>query len=233
MNRNYQKELEALLTKLSGEETKSLLLHSCCAPCSSYVIEYLSSYFYITVFYYNPNLYPDEEYEKRAKEQRRFIREFPAKYPVKFLLGDFEKERFYEEVKGLEEEREGGGRCFRCYRLRLQKTAQEAKRLGADYFTTTLSVSPLKNAAKLNEIGKELAGEYGVAYLCSDFKKKDGYKRSVELSNQYGMYRQDYCGCIFSKRERQKRQEHIERGEPDHGAIMGRQIYQRDRQAGL
>lgn len=203
MNRNYQKELEYTLSGLSPDLPPSLLLHSCCAPCSSYVIEYLSDFFRITVFYYNPNLYPEDEYEKRADEQMRFIRAFPAKYPVDFIRGAFEKERFYEAVKGYEAQREGGERCFRCYRLRLAETARAAKEAGADYFTTTLSVSPLKNAAKLNEIGEELAKVYGVKYLCSDFKKKNGYRRSVELSKEYGMYRQDYCGCIFSKQERE------------------------------
>lgn len=197
--RNYQRELEEIIKKKQADGlVPKLLLHSCCAPCSSYVIEYLSSYFKILVFYYNPNLYPDEEYEKRVNEQMRFIQAFPAKYPVEFLSGDFEKERFYEAVKGLEQEPEGGARCFACYRLRLMETARTAKRLGMDYFTTTLSISPLKNAVKLNEIGEELAEEYGVAYLPSDFKKKNGYHRSVELSKEYGMYRQDYCGCIFS-----------------------------------
>lgn len=197
--RNYQRELEEIIKKKQADGlVPKLLLHSCCAPCSSYVIEYLSSYFKILVFYYNPNLYPDEEYEKRVKEQMRFIQAFPAKHPVEFLSGDFEKERFYEAVKGLEQEPEGGARCFACYRLRLMETARTAKRLGMDYFTTTLSISPLKNAVKLNEIGEELAEEYGVAYLPSDFKKKNGYHRSVELSKEYGMYRQDYCGCIFS-----------------------------------
>lgn len=197
--RNYQRELEEIIKKKEADGLiPKLLLHSCCAPCSSYVIEYLSSYFKILVFYYNPNLYPDEEYEKRVKEQMRFIQAFPAKHPVEFLSGDFEKERFYEAVKGLEQEPEGGARCFACYRLRLTETAKTAKRLGMDYFTTTLSISPLKNAVKLNEIGEELAEEYGVAYLPSDFKKKNGYHRSVELSKEYGMYRQDYCGCIFS-----------------------------------
>ena len=207
MARNYQKELECLLEQIPAERPLSLLLHSCCAPCSSYVIEYLSEYFRITVFYYNPNLYPDEEYEKRAEEQMRFIKSFPAKYPVEFMRGEFEKERFYEAVKGHEKEKEGGERCFLCYRLRLEETARLAQRMGADYFTTTLSISPLKNAAKLNEIGEELAGVYGVSYLNSDFKKKNGYKRSVELSREYGMYRQDYCGCIFSKRERDAQME--------------------------
>lgn len=197
--RNYQRELEEIIKRKQADgQIPKLLLHSCCAPCSSYVIEYLSSYFKILVFYYNPNLYPDEEYEKRVKEQMRFIQAFPAKHPVEFLSGDFEKERFYEAVKGLEQEPEGGARCFACYRLRLTETARTAKRLGMDYFTTTLSISPLKNAVKLNEIGEELAEEYGVAYLPSDFKKKNGYHRSVELSKEYGMYRQDYCGCIFS-----------------------------------
>lgn len=204
MKRNYQKELEAVLEELGkANRVPSLLLHSCCAPCSSYVIEYLSSYFRITVFYYNPNLYPDEEYEKRAEEQMRFIQKFPAKYPVQFLLGGFEKERFYKEIKGYETEKEGGERCFRCYRLRLLESAKAAKQIGAEFFTTTLSISPLKNAQKLNEIGEELAKEFGVAYLSSDFKKKNGYRRSVELSKEYEMYRQDYCGCIFSKSERE------------------------------
>lgn len=204
MNRNYQKELDIVLEKLKREGcTKKLLLHSCCAPCSSYVIEYLSAYFEITVFYYNPNIYPEEEYEKRVEEQMRFIEAFPAKHPVAFLRGDFDKEKFYETVRGFEEMREGGERCFRCYRLRLSETARVAKELAADYFTTTLSISPMKNASKLNEIGEQLALEYGIAYLNSDFKKRDGYKRSVQLSQEYGLYRQDYCGCVFSKRERQ------------------------------
>lgn len=211
MNRNYQKELEQVITGLEREQkAPALLLHSCCAPCSSYVIEYLSSYFHITVFYYNPNIYPDEEYEKRVEEQMRFIQEFPTKYPVKFLRGEFEKERFYDTVKGFEQIKEGGERCFRCYELRLSETARTAQNMDVDYFTTTLSISPLKNAAKLNEIGEALALEYGVAYLNSDFKKKNGYKRSVELSNAYGMYRQDYCGCVFSKQEREAQKKGVQ-----------------------
>lgn len=206
--RNYQKELDRLLEKLEKEQkVPTLLLHSCCAPCSSYVIEYLSSYFNITVFYYNPNIYPEEEYRKRVDEQKRFICEFPTKYSVRFLQGDFEKERFYETVKGYEQIPEGGERCFLCYKLRLEESAKAAKKIGADYFTTTLSISPLKNAQKLNEIGEELAKKYEIPYLNSDFKKKNGYKRSVELSDEYGMYRQDYCGCVFSKQERQKAKE--------------------------
>ncbi len=208
MAQNYQKELERTLSGfLQDQPPKRLLLHSCCAPCSSYVIEYLSSYFSITVFYYNPNIYPAQEYGKRAEEQREFIRRFPAKYPAQFLYGEFEPERFYEAVKGLEREKEGGERCFCCYRLRLEETAKMAKRLGMDYFTTTLSISPLKQAVKLNEIGEALSEEYGIPYLVSDFKKKNGYKRSVELSKEYGLYRQDYCGCIFSKMERERQKE--------------------------
>ena len=202
---NYQKELEKILVKLSLEKkTPSLLLHSCCAPCSSYVIEYLSQYFKITVFYYNPNIYPDEEYHLRAEEQKKFIADFPAENPVKFLEGEFAKDLFYQTVKGLEDVPEGGERCFLCYELRLRRSAETAKKLGLDYFTTTLSISPLKNAAKLNEIGFKLEEAYGVKYLPADFKKNNGYKRSVELSALYQMYRQDYCGCIFSKREREK-----------------------------
>ena len=206
--KNYQKELEGMIKRhQQAGEVPTLLLHSCCAPCSSYVLEYLSGYFRITVFYYNPNIYPREEYFKRVEEQKAFLGRIPARYPIAFAEGAFEPERFYEMARGMEQLPEGGARCFGCYRLRLSEAAREAKKRGVDYFTTTLSISPLKNAEKLNEIGLALAGEYGVQYLVSDFKKKNGYKRSVELSAQYGMYRQDYCGCIFSlqERERQKR----------------------------
>ncbi len=196
---NYQKELEKLIEGLGREErVPELLLHSCCAPCSSYVIEYLSNYFKITVFYYNPNIYPESEYTKRILEQQTLIGEMKTRYPVSFMAGSYEKERFYEMAKGLEHVGEGGERCFRCYELRLRETAEVAGKCGFDYFTTTLSISPLKNAARLNEIGMRLAGEYKVAYLPSDFKKRNGYKRSIELSKIYGLYRQDYCGCEFS-----------------------------------
>ena len=202
---NYQKMLERTIEENGRlKKVPTLLLHSCCAPCSSYCLEYLSNYFKITVFYYNPNIYPEEEYDKRVEEQKRFIERFPVKYPISFLCGNYDKERFYEMAKGLEECPEGGERCFLCYALRLREAAEEAKRLKMDYFTTTLSISPLKNAGKLNEIGNALAEEYGICYLNSDFKKKNGYKRSVELSEQYGMYRQYYCGCVFSKRERDR-----------------------------
>ncbi len=204
MGINYQLELEKRLATLSREGVvPTLLLHSCCAPCSSYVLEYLSRYFRITVFYYNPNIYPDEEYYKRVEEQRRFIAELPARYPISFLEGNFDKERFYAMAKGKEHLPEGGERCFACYELRLREAAEYARRLGFDYFTTTLSISPLKNARKLNEIGQKLEQEYGVRHLASDFKKKNGYKRSTELSREYGMYRQDYCGCVFSRAERE------------------------------
>lgn len=229
MNRNYQKEMEREIQKLQAENrVPTLLLHSCCAPCSSYVLECLSRYFHITVRYYNPNIYPPEEYWKRVEEQKTFIRRFSERamekqadrnqqlagdgsqgqqetaevfYPIDFVEGEFEQDRFYELVKGLEHMPEGGERCFLCYEMRLRDAAEYAREQNMDYFTTTLSISPLKKAQKLNEIGERLAKEYGVAYLCSDFKKKEGYKRSVELSKEYGMYRQDYCGCVFSKTE--------------------------------
>lgn len=205
MKENYQKILDEMIAGLEEKgEVPKLLLHSCCAPCSSYVLEYLSNYFYITVLYYNPNIYPEDEYYHRAAEQKRFIKEFPTKYPVTYVEGNFESERFYETVKGYENIREGGERCFRCYELRLREAAEYAKKLNCDYFTTTLSISPMKNAAKLNEIGGRLAEEYGIPYLYSDFKKRDGYKRSTVISAEYGMYRQDYCGCVFSKREREE-----------------------------
>lgn len=212
MKRNYQKEMEQVIQKLQEEHSvPTLLLHSCCAPCSSYVLECLSKYFRITVLYYNPNIYPPEEYWKRVEEQKYFIRQFSehamqkpetdaAFYTIDFVEGSFEQDRFYELVKGLEDVPEGGERCFLCYEMRLREAAEYARRHNMDYFTTTLSISPLKNAQKLNEIGEQFAEEYGVSYLCSDFKKRDGYKRSVELSKEYGMYRQDYCGCVFSKR---------------------------------
>ena len=198
---NYQKELDNLLAQLEREErVPSLLLHSCCAPCSSYVLEYLGQYFNITVFYYNPNIFPESEYTKRILEQQTLIGQMRVKYPVSFIAGSYDKDRFYEMAKGLEHVKEGGERCLKCYELRLRESAWIAKSGGFDYFTTTLSISPMKNAARLNEIGLRLQEEYGVNYLISDFKKKNGYKRSIELSKEYGLYRQDYCGCEFSVR---------------------------------
>ena len=212
---NYQKELDKVIEVLQRQgRVPRLLLHSCCAPCSSYVLEYLSRYFEITVFYYNPNIYPPEEFGKRVEEQKRLIAQLPAEHPISFLDGPYEPERFYEMAKGLEQVPEGGARCFKCYRLRLTETAEMARAGKYDYFTTTLSISPLKNAEKLNEIGGQLAKDYGVDYLYSDFKKRNGYKRSTELSREYGLYRQDYCGCVFSMRERRAQQEAATRQEP-------------------
>ena len=205
---NYQKELDKLIERLSKEgQVPKLLLHSCCAPCSSYVLEYLSNYFEITVFYYNPNIFPENEYTKRILEQQTLISDMKVKHPVSFLAGNYDRERFFQIAEGLEHLREGGERCFKCYELRLEEAAKIARDAGFDYFTTTLSISPLKNADKLNEIGTRLADKYGVQYLQSDFKKKNGYKRSIELSSEYGLYRQDYCGCEYSFRDRQKQKE--------------------------
>ncbi len=206
--RNYQKELDKKLEAFQREgQVPALFLHSCCAPCSSYVLEYLSNYFQITVFYYNPNITEQEEYEKRVEEQQRLIREMDTKYPVKFLEGAYEPERFFEIAKGLEEIPEGGSRCRKCFELRLAETARLCKEGGYDYFTTTLTISPLKNAPLLNEVGELAAETYGTVFLNSDFKKKNGYKRSVELSQEYGLYRQEYCGCIYSRQERQRQLE--------------------------
>ena len=218
MKRNYQKELERLLEKETPG--KKLLLHSCCAPCSSYVLMYLRQFFRITVFYYNPNITFREEYEKRVAEQKRLIAALNAErteacltdetavrdvYPIEVLEGTYEPERFLEASKGLETCPEGGERCHKCFALRLSESGKVAKAGGYDYFTTTLTISPLKNAEALNEIGEQMAQEYGVAFLPSDFKKKEGYKQSIELSKKYDLYRQDYCGCAFSKAERDMR----------------------------
>ena len=199
---NYQKELEHIIDNLGKENRRPrLLIHSCCAPCSSYVLEYLSEYFQITVYYYNPNIHPREEYIRRVEEQSELIRSMKLSSKVQFCQGDYDPQQYYQAVKGLEKEPEGGSRCFVCYELRLREAAQLAAAEGFDYFTTTLSISPHKNAQKLNEIGEQLAKEYGVSYLPSDFKKKNGYKRSIELSREYNLYRQDYCGCVYSIRD--------------------------------
>lgn len=228
---NYQRELEKIIDGLQGAEgfsAPSLFLHSCCAPCSSYVLEYLRRYFRITVFYFNPNISDVSEYQKRVEEQKRLIAayneerggaapggEMPREkspvyvgesflgHPIDLVEGDYEPGRFFEMAKGLEGCPEGGERCLRCFDLRLRETAGRGAEGGFDYFATTLTISPLKNARKINEIGQALAQEYGIAWLPSDFKKRDGYKRSVELSARYGLYRQDYCGCTYSKASRQ------------------------------
>ncbi|NLJ90541.1 MAG: epoxyqueuosine reductase QueH [Clostridiales bacterium] len=202
---NYQKILDKLIEQIKDkEEAPSLLLHSCCAPCSSYVLEYLSNYFNITIFFYNPNISYKEEYELRIEEQKRLISSLEVKYPIKFMVGNYEPELFYNIAKGYENVPEGGERCFRCYELRLEESARVAKDNNFDYFTTTLSISPLKNSTKLNEIGESLSKKYDIPYLFSDFKKKNGYKRSIELSKEHNLYRQDYCGCIYSKLERER-----------------------------
>ncbi len=210
--RNYQKEMEKIIEKMLGKR-QSLLLHSCCAPCSSAVLEKLQEIFDITVYFYNPNISDMEEYEKRVEEQKRLIQAFNEKktmFPIKMMEGEYNQEEFFTMAKGLEKCPEGGERCFRCFRLRLEQTAKRAKEGNYDFFTTTLTISPLKNAAKLNEIGEELAKEYGTTWLPSDFKKKEGYKRSIELSKEYDLYRQNYCGCAYSKAESLKRDKHAE-----------------------
>ncbi len=197
---NYQKETNRIITEITEQGTlPKLLLHSCCAPCSSYTLEYLSRYFDITVFYFNPNISPESEFEKRFAEQRRLIDAMPTQHPVKLIKGDYDYSEFFAVAKGLENAPEGGARCFACYRLRLEKTAQLAAQKGFDYFCTTLSISPLKNAQRINEIGFEAADKYGVQWLPSDFKKCEGYKRSIELSREYQLYRQNFCGCVFSR----------------------------------
>ena len=207
MNRNYSRELDAILGTPENKG-KKLFLHSCCAPCSSYVLEYLRNFFRITVFDYNPNITQEAEYRHRVEEQKRLIQIFNDKairepeeaYPIHVVEGDYQKQLFFDAVKGLEGCPEGGERCFICYEIRLLETARRAKEAGADYFTTTLTISPLKNASKINEIGDRIGGMADIAFLPSDFKKKNGYKRSVELSKEYDLYRQDYCGCVFSRR---------------------------------
>ncbi len=197
MKINYQKKLDDIITHNSKKHIRpSLLLHACCAPCSSYVLEYLTRHFEITVFYYNPNITPESEYHKRVEELIRLIRE--AGHPVRLIEGIYDPSVFFEMAKGLEDLPERSKRCYLCYELRMREAARIARDLQADYFTTTLSISPHKDAQWINEIGEKLALEYGVPHLPSDFKKRSGYLRSIELSGQYGLYRQDYCGCVFS-----------------------------------
>jgi len=199
-NVNYQKKLDKIISEISEKNiTPTLLLHSCCAPCSSYVLTYLAEYFKITVFYYNPNIYPESEYAYRVNEVKRLIEELPVKNEISFIEGEYNPDIFFETVKGLENEKEGGERCFKCYELRIKEASEIAKRYGFDYYTTTLSISPHKNAEKLNEIGERYADENTI-HLPSDFKKKNGFKESVRLSEKYNLYRQNYCGCVFSKR---------------------------------
>lgn len=208
MAENYQLKLDQELERITAEgRVPRLLLHVCCAPCSSYVLEYLSRYLDITVCFYNPNISPRSEYDYRAQELIRLTQEMPLPRPIQYRIEDYDPSAFLAIAKGLENEPEGGKRCTACYRLRLTETAKIAAERGYDYFTTTLSISPLKDAVRLNNIGSELAKEYGVPYLYSDFKKREGYKRSISLSSEYRLYRQDYCGCAFSKAESEHRKE--------------------------
>ena len=198
MNVNYQIVLDNIIKEI-GDKKPKLLLHSCCAPCSSYVLEYLCTIFDITVYYYNPNIYPEQEFYFRRDEQQRLVDKMGLSDAINVIACDYDSEKFYKSVKGLEDEPEGSKRCAACFELRLEKCAEYAKNNGFDYFTTTLTISPHKNSQVLNEIGAAVADKYGVKYLFSDFKKKNGYKRSCEISAQFGLYRQDYCGCVFSK----------------------------------
>ncbi len=202
---NYDLEMEKQMAKL--HEGDELLLHACCAPCSSAVLERLSNFFKITIFYYNPNITNKDEYHKRVLEVKKFISEFKTKYAISFIEGKYDPDRFFAISKGLENEPERGRRCYKCYKLRLEETARVASSLGYRNFCTTLTLSPYKNSNWLNEIGSELNKKYESNYLYSDFKKKNGYKRSIELSHEYNLYRQDYCGCIFSFKEKLEKEQ--------------------------
>ncbi len=204
--RNYAKELDGMIEQFQEKgEYPRLLLHACCAPCSSYCMEYLRQFFDVTVFFYNPNITEDAEYRKRVAEEKRLISEYNALggRRIEIIEGDYVPSDFFSAVKGYEDCKEGGERCKKCFELRLRESARVAKEGGFDFFTTTLTISPLKNAEVLNEVGEAAGKEAGIAFLPSDFKKKNGYKRSIELSKEYGLYRQDYCGCSFSKAQRE------------------------------
>ena len=208
MAENYQLKLDKELARITAEGRRPrLLLHVCCAPCSSYVLEYLSRHFDITALFYNPNISPKSEYDYRAEELCRLSNEMLLSSPIACRVEEYDPTSFAAIAKGLEQEPEGGERCTACYRLRLTQTARIAAQNRYDYFTTTLSISPLKDAVRLNTIGGELAEKYGVPYLFSDFKKREGYKRSIQLSAEYSLYRQDYCGCAYSKAEAEKRKQ--------------------------
>ena len=207
---NFQKKTDEYIRNMQERgERGRLLLHSCCAPCSSYCLEYLRQYFDITDFFFNPNITNASEYEKRANELERLISEYNKTEGgiIKYAAGSYSPEAFIEAVKGLENEPEGGLRCVKCFRLRIYETAKYAAENGFDCFTTTLTISPLKNASVLNYLGQEAAKKFGTYFLPSDFKKRGGYQRSIELSREYGLYRQDYCGCVFSKNESERRKQ--------------------------
>ena len=200
--RNYQREMDILLEKLKLEgKTPTILLHSCCAPCSSYCLEYLTEYFNIAVFFYNPNISSKEEYSLRLSEQKRLIEEMPKKNSITLIEGEYRPSDFYEIARGLEDAPERGERCQKCYYLRLKAAAMKAKEIKADYFATTLTLSPLKDSYTINSIGERLSGSMDVPYLSSDFKKREGYKRSIELSKEFCLYRQNFCGCVYSKKD--------------------------------
>ena len=199
MNVNYNEKMKDIISNLTGR--KKLLLHSCCAPCSTSCIERLTKYFDITILYYNPNIEPLEEYEKRKEYQIKLIERFDSVNKLDYIDCDYDNDIYLEYVKGLETEPEGGARCNKCYILRMEYTVKKAKELGYDYFGTTLTVSPHKNSKTINEIGKFLEEKYNINYLYSDFKKEEGYKRSIELAKKYDLYRQDYCGCLFAKND--------------------------------
>ena len=212
MNENYQLKMEAIILENQKKgKVPTLLLQACCAPCSSAVLERISDFFEVTILYYNPNISDSMEYEKRMREVEKFISKLKTNYPIRVLSGRYEPKEFFSAISGYEHLGEGSKRCFCCYRLRLEETARVAKEGSFDYFGTTLSISPYKNSQVLNEIGKELETKYNVSYLYADFKKKNGYKRSIELSKKYGLYRQDYCGCVYSKKERE---EHLKERNP-------------------
>lgn len=203
---NYQKILDETLIQISDQkEVPKLLLHACCAPCSSYVLEYLNNYFEITLYYYNPNIHPELEYNRRIEELKKFISEFKTINKIDLVEEEYNISEYFNEVKGLENLGERSKRCYNCYKFRMDKAAKYAKENNFDYFTTTLSISPYKNSNWINEIGNYLENKYDIKYLYADFKKKNGYKRSLELSKDYRLYRQDYCGCIYSKQEREIR----------------------------
>lgn len=202
--KNYNLEMENIIKSFNGEK-KSLMLHSCCGPCSSGCLERLDESFNITILYYNPNIDTEAEYNLRSKEQINLIENMELSSEINVIVKQYNNREFYDSVKGFEKCKEGGKRCEKCFRLRLEETAKEAKEMGFDYFTTTLSISPYKNAELLNKIGEDISEKYDIKYLYSDFKKKNGYKRSIELSEKYNMYRQDYCGCIYSKREMEEK----------------------------
>lgn len=209
MNINYQQKMEEILTLLPKNKKPSLLLHVCCAPCSSYVLSILSSYFNITIYYYNPNISPYKEFIKRAKEIQKLLLQMSLPSNVEILIGDYENSLFENTIDAYRHDGEGSFRCFSCYRLRLESTCKKAKEKNFDYFTTTLSISPYKNSKVLNQIGEQLSKKYHISYLYADFKKKDGYKKSIEFSKLYNLYRQDYCGCIYSKMEKRYKQKDI------------------------